>query len=369
MNERSEYDKTMLKVCFFNSCRAWGGGEKWHLDAASALSARGYLVSVAADRKGRLLKKVVAQGLTALPVRIGNLSCLNLVKLWRLVRLFRRLQLDAIVLNLPSDLKIAGLAARLAGVSKVVYRRGSAIPIRNTLVNRWLFKHVITHVIANSKQTKQTILHNNAELFPEEQIRVIYNGIDFLPDEPVAQKKPAAFLTLGTAGRLSREKNQVALIDLAAELHRRGVDFRIKIAGEGALRERLEEAARTRGVTEFVDFLGFVEDIDGFMMSLDLFVLTSEWEGFGYVLVEAMKAGTPVLAFGVSCIPEIVSDGKNGYLVPYGDVAFMADRVVALQQDESLRRRLGDYARSDARERFNRRQSMDQLESLLAEKP
>jgi len=354
-----------LRVCFFNSCRAWGGGEKWHLDAASALTERGYAVCVAADRKGRLLQKVVEKGMQGLPVRIGNLSALNPLKLWRLIRLFRRLQLDAIILNLPSDLKVAGAAARLAGIRKVVYRRGSAIPIRNTLLNRMLFKHVITHVIANSRQTKQTILQNNADLFPEAQIRVIYNGIDFPSDDQAGVEKPSGTFTIGTAGRLSREKNQAALIDLAVELKRREIDFRVRIAGEGVLREALEESSRTLGVSESVDFFGFVEDIDAFMASLDLFVLTSEWEGFGYVLVEAMKAGTPVLAFDVSCIPEIVSDGKNGYLVPFGDIDFLADKVVELHQDKEKREALGDYAKNDVRIRFNRTESMDQLENLL----
>ncbi len=82
--------------------------------------------------------------------------------------------------NLSGDMKIASIAGKMAGVPKIIYRRGSAIPIRNSPINRYLFRRVITKIMANSKETKRTILANNQSLVPDDKIRVIYNGV-YLP--------------------------------------------------------------------------------------------------------------------------------------------------------------------------------------------
>lgn len=358
-----------MNICFFNSHREWGGGEKWHYEAAEALAGKNYKVTVAADSDGPLFRKVGDDWASRVPVKVGNLSALNLVKLVKLIRLFRKLQLDAIILNLPSDLKLAGLAARLAGVHKIIYRRGSAIPIKNTLLNRLIFNRIVTHIIANSQETCKTILQNNSSLFPSNRIHVIYNSIDMPGDNAKLRgaRDAGAPLIIGTAGRLSREKNQRALIDLAVYLKSRELDFRVKIAGAGEEQQALIEYAEERGVSEDVDFLGFVEDIDKFMISLDIFLLTSMWEGFGYVLIEAMRLGTPVIAFAVSCIPEIVLDGESGYLVPFDDVEAMGDKICFLAQNEDKRVTLGRRAIEDVRHRFSKSRSMQSLQKLLSE--
>ena len=71
-----------------------------------------------------------------------------------------------------------GQAAKLARIPRIVYRRGSAKPIKNSILNRFLFKDIITHLLANSDKTKQTILAKNKDFSPEQSIKVVYNGIN-----------------------------------------------------------------------------------------------------------------------------------------------------------------------------------------------
>ncbi len=80
-------------------------------------------------------------------------------------------------MNLSADMKVAGMAAKLAGVKRIIYRHGSAIPTRNSLINRFLFRKVFDKVLANSFETKRTILANNASLIDPSKIRVIYNAL------------------------------------------------------------------------------------------------------------------------------------------------------------------------------------------------
>ena len=105
-----------------------------------------------------------------------------------------------------------------------------------------------------------------------------------------------------------------------------------------------------------------------FMESLDIFVLTSLWEGFGYVIVEAMANAKPVVAFDISSNPEIIEDGKNGYLIPPFDIGPLSDRIVQLIENRSLREQLGEFAKESVYERFSYERALSLVEEYLMEK-
>jgi glycosyltransferase involved in cell wall biosynthesis len=210
------------KVCLFNSACAWGGGEKWHYDMAIGLSKMGREVIVIVNTTSELRTRLSHAGVHCIPIDVGNLSFLNPIKLISLIRLFSKENFGSIIINLSTDLKFAGIAAKIAGIKSIIYRRGSAIPIRNTLFNRFLFSKIITSVIANSLETRRTILARNPRLIDINKIDVIYNGIDTNWVEnkktPFQYKdsKDALDIVLGNCGRLSTEKGQILLIELAS---------------------------------------------------------------------------------------------------------------------------------------------------------
>lgn len=358
-----------MNICFFNSSKTWGGGEKWHLEAATALDPALFQVVAGVHPDSELRKRLARAGIETRAFAIGNLSLLNPVRLWQLFRWFKSQCIDTVILNLPSDLKAAGVAAKLAGVPRIIYRRGSAIPVRNNLLNRWLFSAVITDVLANSEETKRTVLAHNPTLIEPDRIRVIYNGIDLPPvDIPAidqaagGQGKP---VVLGTVGRLSYQKNQVFLLDVAKVLKQRGLDFRLSIAGEGPLEQELRAQARALGVADLVDFPGFVDDIPGFMRKIDIFLLCSHWEGFGYVMTEAMASSKPVIAFGNSSVPEIVVDQETGLLTEPGRLDLFADAVAALAVNPALRARMGLAGRRRVERIFSKRRLLEELTEFL----
>lgn len=360
------------KICFFNSTKTWGGGEKWHYDIAARLHGTHGNVVVVAGKGSELGKRLATTDIPNHAVSIANLSFLNPFKIFRLVKLFRNERPDTLIMNLPADLKAAGIAARLAGIRRVVYRRGSAIPVRNSFLNRLLFRYLLDDIIANSEETARTLLSENRSLFPEEKIHVIYNGVDWghfdaLPHEPVYRPQQAT-VVLGNAGRLVPQKGQEILIQLAKRLTQRGVGFDILVAGEGKLRGELEQKARDAGVAGQLRFLGFVDNIPQFLHSIDIFLLPSHWEGFGYVIVEAMLCEKPVVAFRVSSNPEIVVNNETGFLVEPGDVESFAEKTELLINDAGLRQKMGQKARETAIERFSIQRTLTSLEQLLYER-
>ena len=167
----------MGRICFFNTAIAWGGGEKWHLETSTYLHTNGHDVIAVAHKKSVLLQKLKERNIPVIAVDITNLSFLNPFKHASLKKKLDQYSIDTIVMNLSRDVKIAGLCAKSIGVNRIIYRRGSAIPIKNTFLNRYYFSQILTEILANSLATKKTILQNNLNLFAEEKIKVIYKTI------------------------------------------------------------------------------------------------------------------------------------------------------------------------------------------------
>ncbi|SFR50611.1 Glycosyltransferase involved in cell wall bisynthesis [Robiginitalea myxolifaciens] len=367
----------MSGICFFNTTKAWGGGEKWHLEAATYLWKQQQTVLLVAHSKGALYQKAQAIGIPVHGLESGNLSFLNILKVYRLRQFFKRNAFGVVLMNLSRDVKLAGLAARWAGIPRIIYRRGSDIPVRNTWLNRLLFGKVISEVLVNSNATATSLLSNNPTLFPKEKIKVAYNGLDF---EGMAQKlqtkakQSVPGYDFGTGnpvhlvnlGRLEAQKNQGFLIDVAVELSRRALDFRMHIGGEGRLRKVLEDRINQENLEDRVKLHGFIDSPLDFLSGGDIFLLPSHWEGFGYVLAEAAYVRKPVVAFNSSSNPEVIPDGKAGILTAPGDCMAFCDAVQSLIESPERRATMGDYGHGYVTQNFEREKIMADIAAYLS---
>jgi glycosyltransferase involved in cell wall biosynthesis len=353
-----------MKICFFNSAKVWGGGEKWHLDHALAFSQDGHEVVVISNTNSELIKRASAVGLQTISYAISNFSFLNPFKLWAVYTCFRKEKFDIIVMNFSNDLKVAAPMAKLASVSKIVYRRGSDIPIKNTFLNRYLFGKCLTDILANSEATKQAILQNNPALFPKNKIKVIYNGVIIKPlsDLETVNEMPI----VGALGRLVHQKGIDILLDIAAILKSRSVVCKFRIGGDGVLKNKLLQKTIAENLSDFVDFVGFVEDPHAFMRGIDVFVLPSRWEGFGYVLAEAMLAKKPLVAFDISSNPELVFHNINGFLIPFGEKEKFADAIQTLIEQPDKRKSFGAAGLAIVQEKFNFENNKKQVITYLS---
>jgi glycosyltransferase involved in cell wall biosynthesis len=359
-----------MKVFFVNTNKKWGGGEKWHLDTACYMNSKGHEVAILTLRGKDLFNRASQAGIRVIPVFVSNLSFLNPFRVFKIMQLLRKEKPDVLILNLPADLKIVGIAAKLTGIQNIIYRRGSAIPIRNSMINRILFNKIIKLVITNSHETRRTILEKNKSLLPEEKIKVIYNGIslhhfDRLPVYELYQRKGNEIL-IGNAGRLDEGKGQKYLVDIAQKLCSRKIDFKILVAGEGPQESTLKQLSQKAGMENRIIFLGFVDNMKAFMENIDIFAFTSLSEGFGYVLIEAMACKKPVVAFNNSSIPEIVMDNITGLHVNNTDIDDFIVKMLLLINDPGFRESLGYAGRKRVEEFFNLDVIQNTIEGLLS---
>ncbi|PRX54107.1 glycosyltransferase [Flagellimonas meridianipacifica] len=355
----------MEKLCFFNTAKAWGGGEKWHFEVSSYLHQKGHSVLVIAHSESVLYDKLLKAGIPCQGIGLTNLSFLNPLKHASIKNLLKKNNVRTIIMNLSRDVKIAGPSAKKAEVKRIIYRRGSAIPIKNSFLNRFLFKKVISEVLANSIATKKTVLENNPNLIPEEKIKVIYNGINIVDTNTKIKQASEKEFVLANLGRLEYQKNQKFLIPLAIELKKRGLIFKVIIGGEGRLRNELEAMIKEHGLEEHVLLSGFVHDPISFLFQADVFVLPSLWEGFGYVLAEAALCKKPIIAFDISSNPELVVHGKTGYLLNVNDIEAFADKVVDLYENKDLRTQMGLNGFIKVKENFDRKKQLRKIEDYL----
>ncbi|MDB4160950.1 glycosyltransferase family 4 protein, partial [Bacteroidia bacterium] len=225
-------------------------------------------------------------------------------------------------------------------------------------------------LIANSHETKRTMLNHFGKHIAEEKIAVIYHGIDEKllnaegPHLPEVKQKSKGTI-LGNAGRLTEQKGQKHLIELAKNLKEKGLEFTLFIAGTGELQEELITLITDYNLEEEVILLGFVADMEAFMRSIDIFVLSSSWEGFGFVIVEAMAKGKPVVAFDITSNPEIIADGKTGLLAKHLETKKLANQTARLISGTTLREQMGQAAKQSVVDRFLIKERITELEAYL----
>jgi glycosyltransferase involved in cell wall biosynthesis len=152
-------------------------------------------------------------------------------------------------------------------------------------------------------------------------------------------------------GRLVPQKNLPVLLEAARRLHAEGHRFELELVGEGALAGELRAIVARTGLADVVRFRGPVsrDAIPGAFAAADLFVLTSDSEGYARVLMEAAAAALPIVTTAVSGSDDAVVDGETGYIVPLRDVSAVVEKLALLLRDPALRQRLGHAARAHIR--------------------
>ncbi|MDZ7359769.1 MAG: glycosyltransferase family 4 protein [candidate division KSB1 bacterium] len=358
-----------MNILFINSIQMFGGGEIWMLRTLRALQERGHRVWLCCRPETEVGQRAIAQGIPVESIKFSG--DFNPVTIFQLARFMKRQRIEVVLTNMDKELRLGGMAAKIAGVPAVIPRRGIDYPLKNRWRYRFAYNVLATKTIANSQATKRALLREAPWLHPE-SIEVIYNGIDVQPflhasarpwrskwslkaDEPL----------LGFVGQLDERKGIRVLLAAFARIKSEVPRARLVLVGHGPLREMIESEVKRQQWEDAVLLPGFLEDVPGVMQAIDVLLLPSLWEGFGIVLIEAMAAGKPAIGTDTSSMPEIIVDGQTGYLVPPGDSEALARRAMELLKNPALREQFGHAARRRVAAKFTLERMIDQLENLF----
>jgi glycosyltransferase involved in cell wall biosynthesis len=337
------------------------GDERLHgigrlvVDWTRGLSRAGVdVTSVVLRRPGPLAKRLAEE---SLPFVYLKRSFFDPRTITDLVRLIRDRRIQVVHLQNYGATAVGRLAARWCGIPAIVHIHANLLE-RPGDYPTWL--HGMDLLLRSSTASCLAVSDSAARSaievqgFPAQSVRVLPNAIDlerFHPPDPATYE--AARRSLGIldgdpvalcVGRLFRVKGVDQLLEAWSLVKRRVPHGWLVIAGDGPERAELEARAEQLGAGGRLRFLGHRADVETVFKACDLLVVPSRSETGPLTAVEAMATGLPVVAFRVGGVGEFVRDGEQGILLSPGDVEGLADGMVRIMTDSSLRRRLGDAA-------------------------
>lgn len=184
---------------------------------------------------------------------------------------------------------------------------------------------------------------------------------------PSSEVSPLSDKVILAVGRLDNQKNFPGLIDIWALIAKDYPDWKLRIVGEGYTDTRILQKVKEYSLEGQFELCPFTNNVQEHYLSSSIFTMTSDFEGFGLVLVEAESMGLPLVSYACPCGPrDIIRDGQDGFLVERGDMKTFAARLRQLIEDEELRRRMGQAAKVNS-QRFSLDNVMKQWEALFAE--
>jgi len=333
-------------------------------------------MSFVADQRGVQVVQIDELGREISPLR-------DLVATLRLARLIRRERPQILHTHTAKAGTVGRVAALLAGSRRppiIVHTfhghvlRGYFGPLRSyffRLLERGLAAGT-TALVAVSPEVRDDLVALGVA--PSERFVVVRLGIEL--DERVAPEQngraesrrylgiPGDRFAVGWIGRMTAVKRTDDVLVAFKRLRDDGVDAVLCMVGDGPDRAQLEQRAHDLGVIRDTLFLGYQEDVAPFYSAFDALVLPSSNEGTPVSAIEALAAGRPVVATRVGGVPDVVRDGKDGFLVETGDTAELADRLAQLARDPELRERMGDAGRARVLPRYAVDRLVDDVDRL-----
>ena len=366
----------ILEFCFSN---AWGGLEIYVTTFANEFKKRENNIIGVVNSNSRLEAAFRNNSIEQLAVD-KKIKYLDLVTAIKTRSFLNKKNIDIIHIHQSKDLSTAILLNKLLKSSKIVFTQHMDSKYnKKDLYHKWIYNN-LDHVVSMTESMKQNhITHTPVR---ESQISVIYSGIDlerFASHKSVDKKSfllknniPQDKIIIGTVGRLDKLKNQELLIDAAKLLVEKNPNIYFIIIGDETdsitgkgYKQKLVDKIRYLGIDNSVSFFGFTNNIENYFDVMDIFVLPTDKESFGYVLIEAMAKGIPVLATNQGGPKEIIIDNKNGYLFDPNNVSDLTEKLLLLINDSTLRGDMGEASKKIAKSRFDVNVTIDNYIKLF----
>jgi len=376
--ERSRESK---KIFILASTLVIGGAEMVFRSLAENLESSGYNVELLFLREpGETGENLIEKGICFRRDISG--SRFNPLALLRLFRIFRKNR-DSVLLALDHHnvISLGGLASRCAGL------RGSVLSVHST--GLWgsgrtfsrldrIHLRLFDRIVALSDTHAGYLAER--EGVPKSRMVVINNGIDTDRFNPADREEKGGRIkreieigddetVVTIVAALRPEKNHVMFIESAGRVMKREESARFLIVGEGEQREFLEKETERRELRGRVTFLGSREDIPDILSASDISVLCSHpvVETFPLTVLEAMACGLPVISTDVGSLSDIITDRRDGILIPAGDSEALAENIIELIRNLNLRDRLGKNARRKVELKFSRQEMANNYLKMLGD--
>lgn len=376
-------DSPPLPILYVITKGTWGGAQRYVYELALAARARGHLVTVACGTPGELVERLQSNSIPvvlipglARDVRLGS----DIRAFLGLVSLIRRERPQIVHANSSKAGLIAVLAARVLCVPHIIFTaHGWAWNELRPAWQRRAFKvlHYITVLLSKRVIAVSQAIQHDARWMPfvSNRFSIVRHGVSplsllprsearlFIEHTVGATLSPTA-LWIGALAELHVTKGLDVLIRAFARIVPEVPEAVLVLIGGGEDRGRLLALAHMLEIETRVFFVGHVEDAARILPALDIFAFPSHSEALGYVALEAGQASLPVVASAVGGIPEIITDSVDGLLIPPGNDALLAEKLMLLIQNPELRMQLGEALHNRVCTAFSKERMLEETYAL-----
>jgi len=328
-----------LSVLQINSSKTWSGGETHLKDLLKGLIDRGYNISLAVRSQIAANFHDMDINLKVLPLK----NSIDFYTVYKLVKIIKENQIDIIHVHNGKDYWLAVFAQYFAGRAKVVATRHILPPLGNSILHQKMFAK-IDHFIAVSEKVKDNLIQEN-NIQPE-KISVVYNGMDLSNYNNINSSYLYSELNIskdnfiiGSVGGLCERKNQKLLIDIAKEIKLEPIKFILvgeDFSDNKEYKNELLTKIKQNNLEDRVIMTGYRKDIPELMNLFNLLVVPSKSEAFGLVAIEAMAAGTAVIANKIDGLKEVIVDKDSGLLVYNNNIIKYKNEILNFYYNQKL---------------------------------
>ena len=351
-----------------NKSAAYGGIERWMIDTAAGLAARGVRTTVI-GRPGTLWLRAATRA--GLRVR-GDIHGAWIQRAFRVAGAVRRERPDVIIAKGKKVARWAAFGRALGGGGRLVLRFGLTHELdTRRWIDRFTWRLMDGGIIAAEGAARWYVEHGFG---PASKLHVLWKGVDLKRFEHAPGTRDAVRAALGLApdavaacmvGRLAWQKGVDDLLAAARGIVERAPAVRLFLVGGGRDTEAVAAAAQAPALRGAVTVLGQRDDVPRLLAGMDIAVQSSRREVMAQATLEAMAAGLPIVSTRTMGADEAIEDGRSGILVSVGDTRALADAVVALAADPARRAAMGRAARERIVAHFTAAQALDRCDAIL----
>lgn len=358
---------TPLSIVHTEASNGWGGQELRILNEMAGMAQRGHKVILLCPSSAPIYREAQRRQLPVAALPLGRKRIGGVIALWRWLRAH---PVDIVNTHSSTDSWLAALANLFLfkRATTLIRTRHVSVPVSNNGTTRWLYQYATKHIVTTGESLRAQLVSHNG--YDPDTITSVPTGIDaeiFRPGDRLAARQQLNLslqdAIVGVVATLRSWKGHEILLRACAQLGEQAPT--VLVVGDGPQRERLAQIAQQLNFTHKVFFAGRQDNVVPWLHAMDIFVLPSYAnEGVPQALLQAMLCGLPVISTNIGAIPEALTDGINGLVVPPKDVESLARAIKQLLTNPDLGKRLSEQAQRDVKTRYAFASMLDKMEKV-----